>query len=145
MKKIYYLLFIVLYGCSSINNRIINYIDCNCDFINNDTCFIDMEKVFQKDFETLYIFGETTTASEISEAIGMPYQNNTYISDSKYRIIMVYNSDIIYEEDFYQKDIKFSTNKKHKNIIYTCKQNSTTFTVYRIYLDSKKTYFYYLE
>ena len=111
-------LFFMLYACgTSIDRKIVSYIETNCIFeycdswlIDKNTnfqvdtcgvCYIDLRNVLKIDFDRIYVFGETTTAKQISKVIGIPYTNNRFISDSRYRIIFFKNNKIVHEEDFY--------------------------------------------
>lgn len=100
------------------------YIESNYSLGENDTCSIDLRKALNVDYDTMYLFGECTTAEEISQIINIPYQNNKYIYDSKYRIILIKNRTVVYEDDFYQdKKIFFfiyyeSFRHKSTNVYY---------------------------
>jgi signal peptidase I len=129
MKKVFYLtiLLLLFYSCQSgIDDKIKNYIDAYCVFDNCGgwlvdknihssyidtcgTCYIDLKKVLNIDYDKVYMFGEMTTAEDIERTIGVPYDNNTFLSDSKYRIIFIKNNKIVYDDDFYQKNVHFNT------------------------------------
>ena len=108
LKIIIYIIFVFLvFGCTnSTDKKIIHYIQ-NLECI--DTCCIDLRNVLNVDYDIMYLFGEFTLDDEISSIIGIEYQENKVITDSKYRIILVKNNKIVYEDDFYQKNINFIT------------------------------------
>jgi hypothetical protein len=127
MKKIIsiIILLFLLYSCNTnIDEKVKKYIETNClfndcddwliDGITNsyvDTCGkcnIDLKKILNIDYDKVYMFGEGTRANEISKVIGIQYKNNTFLPDSKYRMIFIKNNKIVYENDFYQGKIEFN-------------------------------------
>ena len=105
--KIISLSLCLFYGCSNTDDKLNKYIESHCTFNGSDTCYIDIKDALKVDYDKMYLFGETTTADEISKIIGISYTNNKYISDSKYRMILLKNDKIVYEDDYYQNHTEF--------------------------------------
>src|SRR5690554_6879820 len=55
----------------------------------------------------MFLFGEGIRSDEISNIIGLPYSNNKFVPDSKYRIIFIKNNKVIYDDDYYQYQTYF--------------------------------------
>ena len=105
----------VLSGCSSRTDaKFYRYIRSLSNYPDSIVCYINIKDALGIDFDKMFLFGETTSAKEISNIIGIPYSNNRFISDSRYRIILLKDNEIVYEDDFYQRRISFDS---HENRI----------------------------
>lgn len=95
-------------GCIRNTDELIcKHIESNLVKKNCDTIFFSMNNALQVDYEIGYLFGEETNSKEISKIIGISYCNDKFIPDSKYRIILLKNGEVVYENDFYQRQIEF--------------------------------------
>jgi len=81
-----------------------------------DSVLFEMPDALQVDYDTGYLFGEGTRSSEISKIIEIPYSNEKFITDSKYRVILIKNDKIVYENDFYQRRIEFDLKTEQDSI-----------------------------
>ncbi|MDR1793098.1 MAG: hypothetical protein LBR36_06650 [Bacteroidales bacterium] len=100
-----FVLFGILFvGC--INNnfdiKLYNYIQSNCNFVEKDTCLIDLRKIFQREYDTLYIFDGYEFAASVP-LIAEDKQpsdiahNGLLYSDEIDKVVLVKNHKIIYE------------------------------------------------
>ncbi|MDR0970899.1 MAG: hypothetical protein LBM25_00765 [Bacteroidales bacterium] len=109
MKKyiLIFILFILItfYSCNT-NYKIKRYIESNCDFDKSDVCYINLKKALKTDYDTMYIFGGTTSAEEVSKIINLKYTNNNWNDDS-WKIVLVKNREIVYEDEYYSRNISF--------------------------------------
>ena len=101
----------LFFGCTnSTNKKITRYLR---DFECMDTCRVDLRQVLNVDYDKMYLFGESILDDDISSIIGQKYRyspffKNYIIPDSKYRIILLKDNKIVYEDDFYQRGIIFT-------------------------------------
>jgi hypothetical protein len=146
LLKIIPLGFLLFYGCSNTDDKLRNYIETHCDFTKSDICYIDMKDALKIDYDKMYLFGETTMADEISTVLGIPYSNDKYISDSKYRIIFIKNGKIVYENDYYQKYTRFfGVNNKVIEVNFYCVlYTNSIFVVEKRKYEGQYPYIYYL-
>ena len=87
----------------------------------------------QINYYEMYFFGETTSKDEIAYILGIPYENDKYIRDSEYRIILLKNKKIVYEDDYYQKCTFFSDVKDAEiNIVPTVYCRKYTSSVFQV-------------
>ena len=107
ISKIILLSVCLFYGCSDTDDKLYKYIESHCDFEEADTCYIDIKDALKIDYDKMYLFVELTHADEISKILEIPYNNNRFIPDSKYRIIFLKNDKIVYEDDYYQRHTYF--------------------------------------
>lgn len=109
MNKVKFILFIICVGllgaCNHIDRKIIKYVQTSCP--NNDTCHIDLREVLKVDYDCMYLFGEFTQPDEISSIMGIPYESNKTITDSKYRVILLKDSNVVYEDEFHSHTMYF--------------------------------------
>jgi hypothetical protein len=95
-------------SCKNSEDKLVSYIESHCNFNKSDTCCIDFGNVVNVDYDVMYIFGESTTNDEISGIVGLPYNNDNNILDSEYRIILIKNKKIVYEDNVNQDKVIFS-------------------------------------
>ena len=83
----------VLPNGSSLSNRIVKFIDNNCD--DNNVCIINMVEItdFKWDKMLIYQVGSSTTA--ISEALGVEFKDSVDLMSG---IIFVNKNEIAYKE-----------------------------------------------
>lgn len=115
MKKLLYILipviFIVFQQCNNnTDDKLFSYIKNNCKFNNCDTCCqINFKYIFKIDYDTMYIFHEYTVLNIIRNVLHIKgYRqtenaNTILIDDSHYKIILLKNHKILYEDDFEYK------------------------------------------
>ena len=120
MKVLKVINFFMLLGlfcaCNQTDKKIFKYVQSICSN-DVDTCRIDLRQALNVDYDKMYLFGESTTDDEISSIIGQEYHKNKTITDSKYRIILLKNQKIVYENDFYQHDIYFAEITEERDTI----------------------------
>lgn len=123
LKIILLLMFAVLFfSCNHTDKSIIRYVKSVCPNIS-DTCKIDLRKVLKVDYDCMYLFGEFTPSDEISSVMGISYNSKKTIADSEKRIILLKNSQIVYEDDFSTHFVVFEEITErfdtiHKNTYY---------------------------
>lgn len=116
MKKlIVLLLFTSLISCNqNADNRINNYILCNCDFTNNKECIIDMRKVLSIDYDTMYIFDGYDLKNSVPlivEGKKIELTGNFIYGDEKDKIIFSSNNKIKYEMGWKHNNVYISDGK----------------------------------
>lgn len=116
MKKVIVLILVISFiSCEqNIDNRINNYIDCNCDFTNNKDCIIDMREVLSIDYDAMYLFD----GYDIPESVPLIVEGKEielkggYIYGSeKDKIIFLLNNKIIYEAGLEHNNIYIGDGK----------------------------------
>lgn len=105
-------------GCHTVDNSIEYYIDHYCDFSKNDTCYIDIRKVLNVDYDSMYIFYWSTTSQGVRNITGVEeygdYKNpdkGSFVCSDDYRILLIKNGKIVYNRLCYS-----STKKIHINM-----------------------------
>lgn len=127
MKKYVLILFIpltilsiVCCGGASKNEKtskmICDYIAANYNIKEGDTIVFNFNDALSVDYDMGYLFGEEIQAIEMSKIMGIPYNNSQFIPDSKYRIILLKNNRIVYENDFYQRGIEFDISEEQDSL-----------------------------
>lgn len=137
MKKLNYgiivLIIFICYSCMNTDKKLYKYIDKHCNSNITEPCFIDIKDALKVDYDEMYFFGETTSKDEIAYILGIPYENDKYIRDSEYRIILLKNKKIVYEDDYYQKCTFFSDVKDAEiNIVPTVYCRKYTSSVFQV-------------
>ena len=145
--KIIFILFsmFLLYGCSNTDDKLNKYIEAHCSFNGLDTCYINIKEALKIDYDEMYLFGESTMADEISKVIGIPYNNDKYITDSKYRMILLKNNEIVYEDDYYQKHTYFFNIENRIEVNFFCALYTSSIFWIEKGVDSEKKSFYLLR
>jgi len=151
MKTFYIILLLMLSGlffaCNHTDTKIIKYVQSACPS-NTDTCTIDLQKILNVDYDSMFLFGEFTQPDEISSIMGITYSSNKTIPDSEKRIILLKDKQIVYENDFSTRFMKFEEITER---IDTVQKNSFYLVHYSsLYLVSKdlyneSNYIYYLK
>lgn len=109
-------LMFLCYGCSNTDDKLRSYIEKHCDFKSKDTCDINIKDALNVDFDTMYVFGEYTQMEEFNSILRLPYKNTKLVEDSHYRIILLKNREIVYEDDFEQYYSKISRGENVKRV-----------------------------
>lgn len=86
------------YSRSNPAYTISRYLDDNTNFEFVDTCYIDMVKILEVEYDTLYFFSGITTTEMIAEKMRIPY-NNSWLGDDQYRLILVRDDEVVYDRD----------------------------------------------
>ena len=112
----------LFFACNHTDKRIIKYVQSVYPN-GSDTCRIDLREVLKVDYDRMYLFCEFTQSDDISSIIGVEYKRNKTIADSEWRIILLKNNKIVYEDDFHTRFMRFEeiTDKVdtiHKKIPY---------------------------
>lgn len=137
---------VLLSGCSDTNDKLKSYIESHCNFNDVDSCYIDIKDALKINYDEIYIFGETTMEDEISEIIGIPYKNDKFIPDSKYRMILLKDKKIVYEDDYYQIKTEFILNSRYNTLIYYYNRGSrSVYLVKKVVTDKGSDYMYILK
>jgi hypothetical protein len=100
-KNVIFLLLLTTIGCNnkSVRTDIIRSVENHYKSPNSDSVFVyNINKFIDFDWDTLYIFGEFTTAEEISSELGFNC-NCSNIGDSKESIIFVKEFKIVHSEN----------------------------------------------
>lgn len=96
-----------LFSCKSKDDRFTSYIDKNCNFDAEDTCYINLKNIFKVDYDTMFVFEEYTQLQGIRLILGINSYNSTNIlmpkgmlvEDSHNKIILIKNHKIVFEKD----------------------------------------------
>lgn len=102
-------------SCNHFERKTINYIEQNVTDAN-DT--IDMRKVLDVDYDSMYIFIAYSTSS-ISKVTGVPYQTIWPIDECE-RIILFKDGKIIYENDYEPRVLWFERITERKDTTTDC-------------------------
>lgn len=86
------------YSKSNPAYTISRYLDDNTNFEFVDTCYIDMVKILEVEYDTLYFFSGITPTEMIAEKMRIPY-NNSWLGDDQYRLILVRDDEVVYDRD----------------------------------------------
>lgn len=86
------------YSRSNPAYTISRYLDDNTNFEFVDTCYIDMVKILEVEYDTLYFFSGITPTEMIAEKMRIPY-NNSWLGDDQYRLILVRDDEVVYDRD----------------------------------------------
>lgn len=114
-----------------INIEIIDYIENNCNFDDQKENIIDIKKIFNLEWDTMYIFPSWTMTDDISNSLKLKYDKD-YVKDDTRRVIFIKNRKIIKEEDYFlwgENRIEFEYSDWPNQII---KYSTSKFTVKRI-------------
>jgi hypothetical protein len=135
-------------ACNHTDKKIIRYVQSVCP--NDwDSCRIDLRKVLKIDYDRVYLFCEFTQSDKIASVIGIAYSSDKTIADSEWRIILLKDNEIVYEDDFPTRFMRFrETTAKidtiNKNLLYLL-HYSPYYLVTRGINNYDKGYYYYLE
>ena len=137
----------LFFACNHTDKKIIKYVKSVCPS-GSDTCRIDLRKVLNVDYDCMYLFCEFTQPDEISSIMGIAYSSNKTITDSKYRIILLKNNQIVYEDDFYIRYMDFvriteRVDTIRKNVNYLV-HYSPYYLVSKHFSENDTNPFYYL-
>jgi hypothetical protein len=69
-------------------------------------CYINLKKALKTDYDTMYIFSGLFPADYISNIINLKYTNNNWDDDS-WKMVLVKNRKIVYENEYYSRNISF--------------------------------------
>lgn len=96
-------------GCTSkdTDEKLSSYLKNECVFDTKNTCYLDLKKVFEVDYDTMFVFTEYTQLEGVRLILAMPdYNSNNVllpkgflVEDSHRKIILVKNRRIVYEDD----------------------------------------------
>lgn len=122
--KIPFALLVCAYSisCSDTSYKISDYIRESC-YNGYQTCKIDLREALKVDYDRLYLFNEYTTENEIKSVLSIEYKSHKTIADSEFRIILLKNNQIVYEDNFNTRFIRFvevteKADTIHKNTKY---------------------------
>ena len=96
----------VLASCNAFESTdkiLFSYIDSACPQGGS----INLMRALNVGYDTAFLFGECTNEKEIEKAIGIPYSQKTFLQDSEYKLILLNNHNIVYDNNFYCKRVEF--------------------------------------
>ena len=111
MKKWYLclLLFVIFSSCKrSLVDNMVFEIKHTCADPIVSVCVVDIQKVTNFKWDTMYLFNDWTFSDSISKAIGFSYDGSD-VPDDYSRILFICNKKVVYEEDFIASDYNKST------------------------------------
>jgi len=97
-----------LLGCNNKKqSQFYSYIERNCEFKDNDSCYIDLKDFFRVNYDTMYVFGEYSQLEGVKLISGVQnYENSNImmpngflVEDSYNKIILIKNQEIVLDED----------------------------------------------
>lgn len=151
---------IILFSCKNTDDKLRIYIEQKCGFTNGYSCSINIKEALNVDYDTMFIFNEYSEEGMIGRMLGIKYSstnllmpNNLLVQDSHYKMILLKNKQIVYENDFEPQYIDFSGGIKlgvvynKKFIAYCTIYKSPIFFVKKIdnSEESNRKYFYLLK
>ena len=93
---------------SNLSNKIIKFIDNNCDV--NNICILKIAEVTDFSWDKMLVYQVGSSNLEISEALGVEYKN---LVDLMSGIVFVYQNKIVYKES-----IPYNPERPSKLLIY---------------------------
>lgn len=118
MKKIILVLslcfILILQGCSSsLESRLEEYIETNCDFEKNDTCYFNMKHVVG-DYDNIYFIYPVVPLMPVRNMIGVkdfrdcesPETALLCNMDDYYQLIIVKDKHVVYDGEYDFSNIK---------------------------------------
>jgi len=106
----------------------------------------DFQHLIHSDIDSIFIFFAGISHFEISEAIGLIYDNDSEINEDQRLLIIINNRKIVFEETFWNNEIMFDGGKliesdKNGNL----KNPYVLFQTTNFYLEKRYGNFYYLK
>lgn len=130
-------------SCKKTDKQLFSYIDS----IGAPNGSINMKEAIGADYDTAYLFGECITNKDIEMVLGLPYKKRTFLQDSEYKLILLKNHAIVYDERFYCKKVEFFFSKQYEyqkvHIGYAMWSDSIFYT--KLKKRSNGEYFYQLS
>lgn len=93
----------VFASCKKTDKIIFKYIDS----ANLQDGTINLKKALNVDYDTAFLFGDCTNNKEIEKALGTPYPQKTFLKDSEYKLILLKDNKIVYDNSFYCHRMEF--------------------------------------
>jgi len=119
-------------SCNKTERRLVSYIR-TVNPAKQEKVTIDLKKAMCVDYDCAYLFYECTTEKDIEAVLGIPYRKKTYIPDSKHKLILLKNKEIVYDDSFYYDGIEFFFSnpkyKYHKDDVCYLKWHDSIFVV----------------
>lgn len=95
--------FVTFTSCKRTDMILFSYIDSTC----SEGGQVNLKKALGVDYDTAFLFGECTNGKEIEKALGLPYSHKTFLQDHEYKLILMKNHDVVYDNNFYCEKIEF--------------------------------------
>lgn len=94
---------VMFVSCKRTDKILFSYIDSTC----SEGGQVNLIKALGVDYDTAFLFGECTNGKEIGAALGLPYPQETFLQDHEYRLILLKNHAVVYDNSFYCEKIEF--------------------------------------
>lgn len=94
---------LIFSSCKKTDKILFSYIDS----ANPQRGLINMKDALKVDYDTAFLFLESTTNKDIETVLEMPYPRKTFLQDSEYKLILLRNHEIVYDNSFYCKRVEF--------------------------------------
>lgn len=94
---------LIFASCKKTDKILFSYIDS----ANPQGGVINMKDALKVDYDTAFLFSECTTNKDIETILEMPYPKKTFLQDSEYKLILLRNHKIVYDNSFYCKRVEF--------------------------------------
>lgn len=115
-------------SCKKTDNIIFSYIDSTCP----QGGVFNMKKALRVDYDTAFLFWECTNDETIEMVLGLSYPYKTFLQDSEYKLILLKNHRIVYDNNFYCRRVEFffrNSNYRYTkdNILYCYRWSDSIF------------------
>lgn len=94
---------VVFASCRNTDRVLSSYIESECP----QGGVINLKKALGEDYDTAYLFYDCTTGQEMASAMGVPYSPKAFLQDSEYKLILLKNHKIVYDNNFYCHKVEF--------------------------------------
>ena len=95
--------FIVFASCKKTDKTLFSYIDSQCP----QGGIVNLKKALDVDYDTAFLFGDCINGKDISMGLGITYPQNTFLQDDEYKLILLKNHKIVYDNSFCFKRVAF--------------------------------------
>lgn len=94
---------VVFTSCKRTDKILFSYIDSACSIGEQ----VNLKAALNVDYDTAFLFGECTNGKEIENALGLPYPQKTFLRDCEYKLMLLKNHKVVYDNSFYCEKVEF--------------------------------------
>ena len=66
-----------------------------------------MKNALKVDYDTAFLFSECTSNKDIETVLEIPCPKKLFLQDSEYKLILLKNHEIVYDNSFYCRRVEF--------------------------------------
>lgn len=94
---------VVFASCRKTDRVLFSYIESVCPQGGE----INLKKALGVDYDTAYLFSDCTNGKEMASAMGISYRPKAFLQDSEYKLILLKNHKVVYDNKFYCNKVEF--------------------------------------